>query len=103
MGVAIDSLADIEILMDGIPLEQICQVRTTANSIGYLWAAMFVALAERRGVDPDEFGLFIQNDVLKEFISRGTQIFPAGGIARRLASTRSSSARRAFRAGLRWR
>ncbi len=76
VGVAIDSLADIETLMDGIPLEQISQVRTTANSIGYLWAAMFVALAERRGVDPDEFGLFIQNDVLKEFISRGTQIFP---------------------------
>jgi methylmalonyl-CoA mutase N-terminal domain/subunit len=77
VGVAIDSLADIEILMDGIPLEQISQVRTTANSIGYLWAALFVALAEKRGVDPDEFGLFIQNDVLKEFIARGTQIFPA--------------------------
>ena len=77
VGVAIDSLADIEILMDGIPLEKISQVRTTANSIGYLWAALFVALAERRGTDPGEFGLFIQNDVLKEFIARGTQIFPA--------------------------
>ncbi len=76
VGVAIDSLADIEILMDGIPLEQISQVRTTANSIGYLWAALFTALAEQRGVDPNEFGLFIQNDVLKEFIARGTQIFP---------------------------
>ncbi|MFZ2503458.1 MAG: acyl-CoA mutase large subunit family protein, partial [Nocardioides sp.] len=76
VGVAIDSLADIEILMDGIPLEQISQVRTTANSIGYIWAALFVALAEKRGVDPTRFGLFIQNDVLKEFIARGTQIFP---------------------------
>lgn len=76
VGVAIDSLADVETLMDGIPLEQISQVRTTANSIGYLWAAMFVALAEQRGVDPGAFGLFIQNDVLKEFIARGTQIFP---------------------------
>lgn len=76
VGVAIDSLADIETLMAGIPLEQISQVRTTANSIGYLWAAFFVALAQRRGVDPAEFGLFIQNDVLKEFIARGTQIFP---------------------------
>ena len=76
VGVAIDSLADVEVLMDGIPLEQISQVRTTANSIGYLWAALFVALAEKRGVHPDEFGLFIQNDVLKEFIARGTQIFP---------------------------
>ena len=60
VGVAIDSLEDIEILMDGIPLEKITQVRTTANSIGYIWAAMF-----------------IQNDVLKEYIARGTQIFPA--------------------------
>ncbi|MFI7489894.1 methylmalonyl-CoA mutase [Micromonospora echinaurantiaca] len=76
VGVAIDSLADIEILMHGIPLESISQVRTTANSVGYVWAAMFVALAEKRGVDPGEFGMFIQNDVLKEFIARGTQIFP---------------------------
>jgi methylmalonyl-CoA mutase N-terminal domain/subunit len=76
VGVAIDSLADIETLMEGIPLERIGQVRTTANSIGYIWAAMFVALAERRGLDPNAFGLFIQNDVLKEYIARGTQIFP---------------------------
>ena len=76
VGVAIDSLADIEVLMDGIPLESISQVRTTANSIGYVWAALFVALAEKRGVDPGEFGMFIQNDVLKEFVARGTQIFP---------------------------
>lgn len=76
VGVAIDSLADIETLMDGIPLEQISQVRTTANSIGYVWAALFIALAEKRGVDPTEFGMFIQNDVLKEFVARGTQIFP---------------------------
>jgi methylmalonyl-CoA mutase N-terminal domain/subunit len=77
VGVAVDSLADIEALMDGIPLEEINQVRTTANSIGYIWAALFVALAEKRGVSPDRFGMFIQNDVLKEFIARGTQIFPA--------------------------
>lgn len=76
VGVAIDSLADIEILMDGIPLDRISQVRTTANSIGYVWAALFVALAEKRGADPNAFGMFIQNDVLKEFIARGTQIFP---------------------------
>mgnify|MGYP001223997370 CR=1 FL=1 len=76
VGVAIDSLADIEILMDGIELERISQVRTTANSIGYLWTALFTALAERRGTDPNQFGMFIQNDVLKEYIARGTQIFP---------------------------
>jgi len=77
VGVAIDSLADIEVLMDGIPLERISQVRTTANSIGYIWVALFEALAEKRGVDPGEFGMFVQNDVLKEYFSRGTQIFPA--------------------------
>lgn len=76
VGVAIDSLADVEILMDQIPLEEISQVRTTANSIGYVWAALFVALARKRGVDPNRFGMFIQNDVLKEFVARGTQIFP---------------------------
>lgn len=77
VGVAINSLQDIEILMKDIPLEKISQVRTTANSIGYIWAAMFIALAEIRGVDPNAFGMFIQNDVLKEYIARGTQIFPA--------------------------
>ena len=77
VGVAIDTLADIETLMDGIALERITQVRTTANSIGYVWAAMFEALAAKRGVDPNAFGMFIQNDVLKEYFARGTQIFPA--------------------------
>ena len=76
VGVAIDSLADIEILMEGIPLEKISQVRTTANSISYIWVAMFEALAAKRGVNPNEFGMFVQNDVLKEYIARGTQIFP---------------------------
>lgn len=76
VGVAVDSLTDIEILMRDIPLDRIGQIRTTANSIGYLWAALFTALADRRGVDPNSFGLFIQNDVLKEYIARGTQIFP---------------------------
>jgi len=77
VGVAIDSLADIEVLMEGIPLERISQVRTTANSIGYIWAALFEALAAKRAVDPGDFGMFIQNDVLKEYFARGTQIFPA--------------------------
>ena len=82
VGVAIDTLADIETLMDGIPLERISQVRTTANSIGYIWAAMFIALAEQRGVDPNAFGMFIQNDVLKEYVARGTQIFPPAAALR---------------------
>jgi methylmalonyl-CoA mutase N-terminal domain/subunit len=76
VGVAIDSLADMEVLFDGIPLESIRQVRTTANSIGHLWLALNVALAEKKGTDPNAVRILIQNDVLKEYIARGTQIYP---------------------------
>jgi methylmalonyl-CoA mutase N-terminal domain/subunit len=77
VGVAIDSLADMEVLFDGIPLQQIRQIRTTANSIGHLWLALNVALAEKKGHDPNAVRILIQNDVLKEYIARGTQIYPA--------------------------
>ncbi|HZQ50037.1 MAG TPA: methylmalonyl-CoA mutase family protein [Candidatus Dormibacteraeota bacterium] len=76
VGVAIDSLADMETLFDGIPLEKIRQIRTTANSIGHLWLALNVALAEKKGTDPNLVRILIQNDVLKEYIARGTQIYP---------------------------
>jgi methylmalonyl-CoA mutase, N-terminal domain len=76
VGVAIDSLADMELLFDGIPLENVRQVRTTANSIGHLWLALNVALAEKNGHDPKAVKILIQNDVLKEYIARGTQIYP---------------------------
>ena len=88
VGVAIDSLADIEILMDGIPLEQISQVRTTANSIGYIWAALFVALAEKRDVDPDTFG-HVHPERRAQGVHRARHAdLPAGGVARRWRSTR---------------
>ena len=77
VGVAIDSLADMEVLFDGIPLENVRQIRTTANSIGHLWLALNVALAEKKGRDPNAVKILIQNDVLKEYIARGTQIYPA--------------------------
>jgi methylmalonyl-CoA mutase N-terminal domain/subunit len=77
VGVAIDSLADMEVLFEGIPLESIRQIRTTANSIGHLWLALNVALAEKKGRDPNAVKILIQNDVLKEYIARGTQIYPA--------------------------
>src|SRR5260370_2973121 len=76
VGVAIDSLADMEVLFDGIPLDNIRQIRTTANSIGHLWLALNVALAEKKGHDPNAVKILIQNDVLKEYIARGTQIYP---------------------------
>jgi methylmalonyl-CoA mutase N-terminal domain/subunit len=76
VGVAIDSLEDMKILFDGIPLDQIRQIRTTANSIGHIWLALVVALAEERRFDPNGVKILIQNDVLKEYIARGTQIYP---------------------------
>ena len=76
VGVAIDSLADMETLFDGIPLSEIRQIRTTANAIGHVWLALIVALAERRGEDPNSIRILIQNDVLKEYFARGTQIYP---------------------------
>jgi methylmalonyl-CoA mutase N-terminal domain/subunit len=76
VGVAINSLADMEVLFDGIPLDKIRQIRTTANSIGHLWLALNVALSEKKGTDPNSVRILIQNDVLKEYIARGTQIYP---------------------------
>ena len=76
VGVHIGSLADIEQLFEGIDLERIRQIRTTANAIGPIIVAMYVAAFEKRGVDPRNTRMFIQNDVLKEYIARGTYIFP---------------------------
>jgi methylmalonyl-CoA mutase, N-terminal domain len=78
VGVAIDSLADMETLFQEIPLDQIRQIRTTANAIGHIWLALVVALAERRNEDPNGIKILIQNDVLKEYIARGTYIYPPG-------------------------
>jgi methylmalonyl-CoA mutase, N-terminal domain len=76
VGVALDSLEDIEKLFEGIPFEKVRQLRTTANSIGTIAAAMFFAFAEKKGINPNDIKIFIQNDILKEYISRGTYIFP---------------------------
>ena len=80
-GVHIGSLADVELLFDGIPLEKVRQIRTTANSIGPIFAAMYIAAFEKQGVNIANTRMFIQNDVLKEYIARGTYIFPpAAGV-----------------------
>ncbi len=76
VGVHIGSLADMERLFAGIPLEKVRQIRTTANAIGPIIAAMYIAAFEKAGVDPRNTRMFIQNDVLKEYIARGTYIFP---------------------------
>lgn len=76
VGVPIDSLKDLEILLAGVDLRTLRQPRTTANSIGPMMVAMFLCLAMRRGVDPKDFRLLLQNDSLKEYVVRGTYIFP---------------------------
>lgn len=76
VGVPIDTLADVEDLLEGIPFERIDQIRTTANAIGPLAVAFFVVAAERAGVAPGSFRLLLQNDVLKEYVARGTYVFP---------------------------
>ncbi len=76
VGVPIDSLADMEDLLDGIDLSQIDQIRTTANAIGPIAVSLFIAAAEAKGVQPESFRLLLQNDSLKEYVARGTYIFP---------------------------
>jgi methylmalonyl-CoA mutase N-terminal domain/subunit len=76
VGVPIDSVRDMVDLLEGIPLDKIRQIRTTANAIGPLAVALFVAGAEAHGYSGDQFKVMLQNDVLKEYVARGTYIFP---------------------------
>ncbi|MBO4725929.1 MAG: methylmalonyl-CoA mutase family protein [Firmicutes bacterium] len=75
VGVAIDSLADMEILFNGIPLDKV-STSMTINAPASVLLAMYIAVAEKQGVTPDKLRGTIQNDVLKEYIARGTYIFP---------------------------
>ncbi len=76
IGVALSSLKDVETIFDGIPLDKAGHVFTTANCIGPVAAAWFLALVERRGAKATDFVLQIQNDPIKEYIARGTQFLP---------------------------
>jgi len=76
VGVPIDSLLDMQDLLAGIPLDQVRQIRTTANAIGPIAVALFVAAAESHGHSARDFKVMFQNDVLKEYVARGTYIFP---------------------------
>ena len=75
VGVAIDSLKDMEILFDGIPLDKV-STSMTINSPASVLLAMYIVVAEKQGVTPDKLSGTIQNDILKEYIARGTYIFP---------------------------
>jgi len=75
VGVAIDSLKDMEILFDGIPLDKV-STSMTINSTAAILLAMYIVVAEKQGVPLDKLSGTIQNDILKEYIARGTYIFP---------------------------
>ena len=75
VGVAIDSLADMEILFDGIPLDKV-STSMTINAPASVLLAMYIAVAEKQGVSSDKLRGTTQNDILKEYIARGTYIFP---------------------------
>ncbi len=75
VGVAIDSLADMEVLFDGIPLDKV-STSMTINSPACILLAMYIAVAEKQGIQGDKLSGTIQNDILKEYVARGTYIFP---------------------------
>lgn len=75
VGVAIDSLHDMEVLFDGIPLDKI-STSMTINAPSIVLLAMYLAVAKKQGVSFENLRGTIQNDILKEYIARGTYIFP---------------------------
>lgn len=75
VGVAIDSLEDMEILFKDIPLDQV-STSMTINAPAAILLAMYIAIAEKQGIPASQLNGTIQNDILKEYIARGTYIFP---------------------------
>jgi methylmalonyl-CoA mutase, N-terminal domain len=74
-GVAIDSLADMETLFEGIPLDRV-STSMTINATAVILLAMYIAVGRKQGVSENQLSGTVQNDILKEFIARGTYILP---------------------------
>lgn len=77
VGVSISSLEDMEILFDGIPLDKV-STSMTINAPAAVLLAMYIVVAKRRGIDPKLLQGTVQNDILKEYVARGTYIYPPG-------------------------
>ncbi len=75
VGVAIDSIEDMQRLFDGINLEKI-STSMTINATAAILLALYIAVAKRQGSDPSKLSGTVQNDILKEYIARGTYIYP---------------------------
>jgi len=86
VGVAISSLRDMEVLFDGIPLDKV-STSMTINSTAMILLAMYIAVGESQGVDRSQLRGTIQNDILKEYVARGTYIFAPEPSMRLVADT----------------
>jgi len=75
VGVSISSLEDMEALLDGIPLDKV-STSMTINAPASVLLAMYIAVAKKQGVSRDQLAGTVQNDILKEYIARGTYIYP---------------------------
>jgi len=92
VGVAIDTLADMEAIFEGIPLDRI-STSFTINATAPILLAMYQAVGERQGVDPKALRGTVQNDILKEFLARKTYIYPPGPSLRLVADLIEYSSR----------
>lgn len=86
VGVAIDSLEDMEVLFDQIPLDKV-STSMTINAPAAVLLAMYMVVGEKQGVSPDKLTGTIQNDILKEYIARGTYIYPPKASMRLVTDT----------------
>ncbi len=86
VGVAVDSLADMEILFNEIPLDRV-STSMTINAPAAILLAMYIVVAEKQGVSRDELRGTIQNDILKEYVARGTFMFPPEPSMRLITNT----------------
>jgi len=86
LGVAIDTLDDMERVFTGIPLDRL-STSFTINSTAAVILAMYVLVAKKQGVEPDKLRGTVQNDILKEYVARGTWIFPPRPSMRLIADT----------------
>ncbi|MER3427614.1 MAG: methylmalonyl-CoA mutase [Pyrinomonas sp.] len=92
VGVAIDSLEDMERLFDGIPLDQV-STSMTINATAAILLCLYIAVARKQGVEPAKLRGTIQNDILKEYIARGTYIYPPEPSLRLITDTFAFCAR----------
>src|SRR5579884_1039368 len=92
VGVAIDSLADMRLLLAGLPLDKVT-TSMTINATAAILLLLYELVAEEQGIDPKVLGGTIQNDILKEYVARGTYVFPPRPSMRLITDTFAYCAR----------